>query len=115
MHWDPATGWLWALGSGNLVALDVTGPPDAPRLVPVRTVPLPTSGGHDLAPVYASPGRLWGTITSGVYQYSWADEAFLPFAGQAAISRPGVKSVGDDPVTGRILTAAPEPGGHRRR
>ncbi|MFI5887903.1 DUF6528 family protein [Streptomyces sp. NPDC051554] len=110
VHWDPLTRRLWALGTRSLVALSVTGPPDAPRLTVVQTVALPTSGGHDLSPVHASPGRLWVTTTSAVYQYSPAQNMFLPCPGQARISQPGVKSIGDDPAPGQILTTAPAPG-----
>ncbi|MFI5887890.1 DUF6528 family protein [Streptomyces sp. NPDC051554] len=110
VHWDPLTRRLWALGTRNLVVLAVTGPPDAPHLTPVQSVALPTSGGHDLSPVHSSPGRMWVTTNSGVYQYSPAQNAFVPYPGQDRISHPGVKSIGDDPATGQVLTTAPAPG-----
>ncbi|MEV4436882.1 DUF6528 family protein [Streptomyces sp. NPDC049585] len=110
VHWDPRTGLLWALGSRQLLALDVDGPADDPGLTVVRRVPLPSGGGHDLAPVLTRPGRLWVTTASAVYQYSTTERAFVAYAQQSRISGPDVKSIGDDPRTGRVLVARPERG-----
>ncbi|MEU4212339.1 DUF6528 family protein [Streptomyces sp. NPDC026206] len=110
VHWDPRTRLLWALGSGQLVALRVGGAPEDPALSVVRRVTLPTRGGHDLAPVLGTPGRLWVTTASAVYQYATSQGAFVAYPLQERISVPGVKSVGDDPDTGQVLVARPEPG-----
>ncbi|MFI9202464.1 DUF6528 family protein [Streptomyces sp. NPDC053048] len=110
VHWDPRTRLLWALGSRELVALRVHGPADDPGLSVARRVELPTRGGHDLAPVLGSPGRLWVTTGSAVYQYSTTREAFADYRLRSRISAPGVKSIGDDPNTGRVLVTRPEPG-----
>ncbi len=110
VHWDPRTRLLWAVGSRQLVALEAGGEEDDPTLTVVRRVTLPTRNGHDLAPVLASPGRLWVTTGSAVYQYSTAEQAFVPYALQSRVSAPGIKSVGDDPRTGQVLVTRPEPG-----
>lgn len=110
VHWDPHTGLLWALGSRELIALRVSGPDDDPGLTVVHRTALPTRSGHDLAPVLASPGRLWVTTGSGVYQYATAQRRFVGYPLQSRISAPDVKSIGDDPSTGQILLARPERG-----
>ncbi|WP_242705108.1 DUF6528 family protein [Streptomyces griseocarneus] len=110
VHWDPRTRLLWALGSRQLVALRVGGTPGDPELSVDRRVELPTRGGHDLAPVLSTPGRLWVTTRSAVYQYSTVEEAFVAYPLRSRIDGPDVKSVGDDPDTGRVLVSRPEPG-----
>ncbi|WP_372405943.1 DUF6528 family protein [Streptomyces luteireticuli] len=110
VHWDPGTRLLWALGSRDLIALRVGGPSDDPDLTVVHRTPLPTRNGHDLAPVLGHRGRLWVTTGSAVYQYATARHGFVDYPLRSRISAPGVKSIGDDPATGRILVARPEPG-----
>ncbi|MEU5052864.1 DUF6528 family protein [Streptomyces sp. NPDC021096] len=110
VHWDPRTRLLWALGSRELVALQVGGTPEEPELSVVRRVTLPSRGGHDLAPVLGSRGRLWVTTASAVYQYATSDQEFVSYPLQSRISGPGVKSVGDDPASGQVLVARPDPG-----
>ncbi|MEV5506744.1 DUF6528 family protein [Streptomyces orinoci] len=110
VHWDPDTRLLWALGSRELIALRVDGPSDDPGLTVVHRTALPTRQGHDLAAVAKSPGRLWVTTASAVYQYATRQRKFVTYPLQSRISAPDVKSIGDDPATGQILVARPEPG-----
>ncbi|MFI0737610.1 DUF6528 family protein [Streptomyces sp. NPDC021100] len=110
VHWDPRTRLLWALGSRELVALRVEGPADDPGLVVVHRSALPTRDGHDLAPVLGTKGRLWVTTGTAVHQYATGRHRFVDYPLSSRISAPGVKSIGDDPATGRILMARPEPG-----
>ncbi|WP_229844733.1 DUF6528 family protein [Streptomyces cinnamoneus] len=110
VHWDPRTQLLWALGNRQLIAMEVGGEPEDPELTVVRQVTLPSRGGHDLAPVLGSRGRLWVATASAVYQYATSEREFVSYPLQARISGPGVKSVGDDPRTGQVLVARPEPG-----
>ncbi|MEV7025518.1 DUF6528 family protein [Kitasatospora sp. NPDC093558] len=107
VEWDRHTGLLWALGHDTLTALTVGGTPDAPTLTAVRDVPLPDRGGHDLAPVLAAPGRFWVSTLHGLWEYDTGDGGFTPvrFADRAA--ERDIKSVGDEPGTGRLLTVAP--------
>ncbi|MFI9723047.1 DUF6528 family protein [Streptomyces sp. NPDC052396] len=110
VHWDPHTRLLWALGSRELVALRVDGPSDDPGLTVLHRITLPTRQGHDLAAVAGSPGRLWVTTASAVYQFATKQRRFVSYPLQSRVSAPDVKSIGDDPVTGQILVARPEPG-----
>ncbi|MFJ8041978.1 DUF6528 family protein [Kitasatospora sp. NPDC096147] len=107
VHWDGARGLLWALGSTELTALRPGGTPAAPTLTPVRTVALPGLGGHDLAPAPGTPGRLWIAARDRVWQYDPADDGFTPQPLPAGGGQ--VKSIDQDPATGRLMTVSPEP------
>lgn len=105
VFWDGQDELLWALGGRELVALRVEGRPDRPVLREVRRTALPSRNGHDLQPVATRPGRLWVTTDTGVYQYSPSRDEFLQdYPGAERISVAGVKSVGDLPRTGEVLT-----------
>ncbi|WP_190131517.1 DUF6528 family protein [Streptomyces mashuensis] len=110
VHYDPRTRLLWALGAQELLGLRVGGAPDGPDLEVAERVALPSRNGHDLAPVFAAPGRFWVTTASAVYQYATGQRAFVPYALRSRVNAPGVKSIGDDPRTGQVLVARPEPG-----
>ncbi|CAL9445255.1 hypothetical protein SUDANB99_02328 [Streptomyces sp. enrichment culture] len=103
VQWDERLRVLWALGRDRLVALR----PYGSGLRQVESVPLPSRGGHDLGQVARDPDRLWVTTNTAVYQYVKSRRAFVR---DARVSRPLVKAVGDDPLTGRVLSTAPEPG-----
>ncbi|MFD0275083.1 DUF6528 family protein [Kitasatospora sp. NPDC127111] len=111
VHWDGRTGLLWAVGDDLLTALRVGGTPAVPVLTVVRSVALPESGGHDLAPVLAAPGRFWVSTATHLWQYDPAGGRFtrVRLGGEAA--ERDLKSVGDEPGTGRLLTAAPDHAG----
>jgi hypothetical protein len=108
VHYDPATRLLWVLGDTELTAYRITGSGAEPGLTPVRSTALPDSEGHDLGPVLSSPGRLWVTTGEHVWQYSPALDTFSPV--RLAGDGRGVKSIGDDPRSGRILAASPSDG-----
>ncbi|MFJ9951249.1 DUF6528 family protein [Kitasatospora sp. NPDC091207] len=111
VHWDARTRLLWAVGDDTLTALRVGGTPAAPVLTAVRSVALPDPGGHDLAPVLAAPGRFWVSTAAHLWQYDPAGSGFTRVRlGDEAAER-DVKSVGDEPGTGRLLTAAPDHAG----
>ncbi|QGV80170.1 DUF6528 family protein [Streptomyces ficellus] len=111
LQWDAARRVLWALGGDRLVALEVGGTTAAPTLTVTSEARLPTPHGHDLGQVAGDPDRLWVSSGSAVYQYVKSTGAFLrDYPGAAAISRARVKAVGDDPVTGQVLSTVPERG-----
>ncbi|HLK43672.1 MAG TPA: DUF6528 family protein [Thermoleophilia bacterium] len=110
VYWDQARGVLWAVGYSDLVALQVGGTTSAPTLTLVLRVALPDPSGHDLDRVAADPSRLWVTTGGHVWQYDADAGQFVGYAGRSAIDTAGVKSVGDNPLTGRVLTVQPEPG-----
>ncbi|MEY9967084.1 hypothetical protein ABIA33_005149 [Streptacidiphilus sp. MAP12-16] len=108
VQWDDVRRRLWVLGQHQLLALRVGGTAAHPRLTATHIVDLPEQGGHDLATVEGNPDRLWVTTGGRVRQYSIPDDAFVPYVGQQGIDRSGVKSVGDSPVTGQVLTVTPD-------
>jgi hypothetical protein len=110
VQWDEANNTLWALGETQLVGLKLDGSDAEPEVSTGVTVNLPDTGGHDLAAVARDRNRLWVSTTHHVRQYSISDDAFVGYPGQAGIDRAGVKSVGDDPATGRVLTVTPQSG-----
>ncbi|MFJ8693595.1 DUF6528 family protein [Streptomyces roseolilacinus] len=111
LEWDERLGVLWALGGDRLVALRAGREDGRPVLRQVDRVPLPDPGGHDLGQVARRPDRLWVSTGGAVYQYVKSRRAFVrDYPGAAAVSRPRVKSVGDEPRTGRILSTVPERG-----
>ncbi|WP_441249081.1 DUF6528 family protein [Kitasatospora sp. McL0602] len=101
VQWDADRRLLWVLSDRALTAF-TTG--DA--LAPVRSVPLPTPGGHDVGP--AAPDRLWVTTNRHVYQYSIPADAFVRYPGDRSIDGPGIKSIGSDSRSGEILTVNPD-------
>ncbi|MER7752001.1 DUF6528 family protein [Kitasatospora sp. NPDC097643] len=108
VQWDERTGLLWALGDEELTALRVGGTPAAPTLTVARTTPLPESGGHDLAPVLAAAGRFWISTSTGLWRYDPAADHFTPVHLSDPDAERNVKSIGDEPGTGRLLTTAPD-------
>ncbi|HEX6357601.1 DUF6528 family protein [Actinophytocola sp.] len=107
--WDDKRKVLWALGTNDLVALRVGGTPAAPTLTPVRVVPLPSVGGHDLQPVPGAPDQLWVTTESEVLRFNKSSGTFARrYPGASVISEPHVKSVTTNARTGRVLTASPQ-------
>ncbi|WP_349362025.1 DUF6528 family protein [Streptomyces sp. H27-C3] len=109
LHWDANGGLLWALGTRVLMALAVEGSARHPRLTPVRTLPLPEPGGHDLSPVPGAPGRMWLSTRTRVHQFSVRRSEFTPGSWWLRLDRLSIKSVSQNRLTGRILTVSPDP------
>ncbi|MGW7445446.1 DUF6528 family protein [Kitasatospora sp. NPDC054795] len=108
VHWDGRSGLLWVLGDTSLSALRVGGTEAAPTLTAVRSSPLPGHGGHDLAGVLAAPGQFWVTTLTGLWRFDPATDRFTAVHLADPAAERDVKSVGDEPHTGRLLTVAPE-------
>jgi hypothetical protein len=61
--------------------------------------------------VARDPDRLWVSTGTAVHQSVKSRRAFVrDHPGAAAVSRARVKAVGDDPLTGQVLSTVPEPG-----
>lgn len=104
--WDPRRKVLWAIGDDHLVSLKVGGTPAAPTLTEADRVTLPSQGGHDLSPVYGDRDKLWITTNSGVYRYAKSKKAFTT----GSLNLPGVKAIGNNPVTNQVLLTRPKQG-----
>ncbi|MFF7455459.1 DUF6528 family protein [Kitasatospora sp. NPDC008115] len=111
VHWDQRARLLWALGDDALTALRVGGTAAAPALTAERTVPLPEPGGHDLSPVLAEPGRLWVSTAGHLWRFDPAADRFTRVRLGSEGAERDIKSVGDEPRTGRLLIAAPDHAG----
>ncbi len=108
LQWDPERRRLWALGDEELVAVQVSGPPDAPVVQADTSVRLPTPYGHDLQPVYGNRDRMWVSTGSDVYQFVKSTGAFdANYPGSESIRRAHVKSVGSIP-NGPVVSTIPD-------
>ncbi|MFK8907208.1 DUF6528 family protein [Streptomyces sp. YS-3] len=108
--WDTGSGLLWALGDRLLVGLAVEGGAASPRLTAARTLTLPETGGHDLARALGTDSAMWLSTSTHVRRFALRTGAFVTYTDQAAVDRPSVKSISQNPATGRLLTVSPEPG-----
>ncbi|GGE02620.1 hypothetical protein GCM10010911_72080 [Paenibacillus nasutitermitis] len=105
--WDPLKNVLWAVGDNDLVALLVQGSPAAPTLKESFKVALPSSGGHELQPVYGNKDRLWVSSDTLVYQYIKSTKTWSStYSGASSISRAGVRSVGNQ-LSGQAVETVP--------
>jgi hypothetical protein len=107
--WDPARTVLWVLGMWDLVGLAVRLTSGVPPVVQeVRRVPLPKGGGHDLDHALRSPGQFWLSTGSNVLRFDPGTGSFLAVTDIPPDQQEGVKSVGDQPGTGRLLSVRPD-------
>ncbi|MFD0854565.1 DUF6528 family protein, partial [Actinomadura adrarensis] len=92
-------------------SLKVGGTDAAPTLTELTRTPLPTYGGHDLAPVYGDRDRLWITTNSAVYQYEKSTDTFSStYRFAEDVDLPIVKAVGNHPATKQVLLTRPKAG-----
>ncbi|MFK7692465.1 DUF6528 family protein [Paenibacillus sp. HJGM_3] len=106
--WDPQRQVLWAAGDDALVSLRVAGSDAAPALEEAERIALPTKHAHAVEPVYGNPDRLWVASGSQVYQYVKSTKSFdSAYPGREAISRVGVKSIGNQP-SGEVVETVPD-------
>ncbi|GGE02697.1 DUF6528 family protein [Paenibacillus nasutitermitis] len=109
--WDPQRQVLWAVGNDHLIALEINGTDADPIIRETVNVALPTRHGHDLQPVEGDSDRLWVSTGSRVYQFVKSSNTFdSDYPGQEAISRVGVKSVGNQP-SGQVVQTVPKTSG----
>ena len=96
--WDPEMEVLWALGRNRLYAFEIT---KSHNLVENEelSIDLPTSGGHDLQPVYGKPDWFWVTTVSHVYQVNKkTKEVSTRYPGWVTLSlTSNVKGIGNFP------------------
>jgi hypothetical protein len=99
--WDAERDRLWALGTKELVLIEVRSPAQGGvELTVDKKWPLPTSGGHDLFPMRDSR-YLFVTTNTHVYRYDTKEGRFEPLPKLA--EQPKVKSIDQHPRTGQIV------------
>jgi hypothetical protein len=105
--WDTGLGRLWALGSDELLLVDIGNEPTGPTLRVDQRIELPTPGGHDLSRSRETP-ILFVTTNKHVYRFDTRDGRFSP--DPVLADQPKVKSVSEHPQTGEIVyhQGAPE-------
>lgn len=109
--WDERREVLWAVGWDILTAYTVTlnsdGSIDVRENTNLRTV-IPSTGAHDLAPVYGTENELWISTWDCVYRFKTDTMTFsTDYKGHEATNVPNVKGIGnfDD---GTILYIYPD-------
>lgn len=98
--WDPNLKRLWALGSDELLLVDVGVKPTASKLKVEKRIELPSAGGHDLWQS-REPSTLFVTTNEHVYRFNKKDERFTLH--RVLADQLKVKSVCDHPQTGEIV------------
>jgi hypothetical protein len=97
--WDQDRELLWALGTHELLLVQVRDRDDKTELVVTDRRKLPTAGGHDLSPA-RDKRYLYVTSNTAVYRFDTTQkrfEAFKPLAESIAI-----KSIDEHPISGTI-------------
>lgn len=98
--WDVDRNRLWALGTKELLLIELRGKDEGIELIVDKKWALPTAGGHDLAP--AKDQRfLLVTTNTRVYRFDTKEGQFelLP----KLAKQPSVKSIDQHPQTGMIV------------
>lgn len=99
-YWDAKRERLWALGTHELLLIELRDVSSELQIVIEEKWPLPSEGGHDLSP--AREGRhLNITTETHVYRFDTEAKTFAPFAPLA--DQADIKSLAEHPETGRIL------------
>lgn len=97
--WDAGRKRLWALGTHELLLVDVRENDGKTELAVDKRWNLPTPGGHDLSPT--RDGNLFITSNTAVYRFDTTAEKFEPFKPLAESI--AIKSIDEHPTTGAIV------------
>jgi hypothetical protein len=98
--WDADQKRLWALGTHELLRIDLRELAGTLELAIDDRWTLPTRGGHDLLSA-RDPRVLFVTTNSAVYQFDRQSHKFQPFTPLADHAE--VKSIDEHPATGQIV------------
>ncbi|MEM7474720.1 MAG: DUF6528 family protein [Planctomycetota bacterium] len=98
--WDKQLKRLWALGSDELLLVDIGKDRKTTKLNVEKRIQLPTPGGHDLSPT-REQAIMHVTTNKHVYRFNKDDASFSPAPILADL--PKVKSVSENPDSGRIV------------
>jgi hypothetical protein len=98
--WNSADKRLWALGSDELLEVELSGSGEGTKLVAKRRWKLPTAGGHDLSPTRDGKA-LCVTTNTRVYRFELESGEFAPYDGLS--DAPHVKSVDEHPALERAV------------
>ncbi|MBL8793132.1 MAG: hypothetical protein JNM56_04445 [Planctomycetia bacterium] len=97
--WDAGRKRLWALGTTELLLIELRSKEQSVEFAVEKKWELPTSGGHDLYPA-ADPGILFVTTIPRVYRFDTREGAFAP---QPTVAEERhIKSIDQHPRTRQI-------------
>lgn len=104
--WDSELGILWALSNTEIVAYEIGGTQESPKLNLIKgfgtVIP---GGGHDMSPVLGDSDKLWVTSRS-IYEYDKFKNKLTDVCqGYPILSASGIKSIGKS-YNGMIIRAA---------
>jgi len=98
--WDKKLKRLWALGSDELLLVDIGDAKNEAKLAVDQRIKLPTPGGHDLSQS-RNESVLFVTTSKHVYRFNKKDRSFT--SDPTLADQPKVKSVSEHPQTGEIV------------
>ncbi len=98
--WDKKRNRLWALGTDELLLVDVRGAKADTTLAVEQRIKLPTPGGHELSQSRDEP-VLFVTTNQHAYRFSKEKHTFTPDPTLA--DQPKVKSISQHPKTGELV------------
>ena len=105
VHWDNEFGVLWAMGTREIVAYEISGTPESPKMVRIEGLGCNIgSGGHDFSAIPDESGLFWFSSTSVRIFDKYENKLISDYTGNGNISAKSVKSICELP-DGRIIRA----------
>jgi hypothetical protein len=98
--WDAKSSRLWALGTQELLRVELIGAGLKTQLRIEARFALPTPGGHDLSPTRDGRSLLVSSDTH-VYGFDLATDRFSPY--EPLRESPGIKSVHEHPTSPAVV------------
>ena len=107
VYWDNEFGILWAMGSNEIIAYEISGTPEKPIMTRIEGfgcgIP---SGGHDFSPMTTESGLYWISTSSVQIFNKYENRIISDYNGKTIISASAVKSICGLPDGGVIRTVA---------
>ena len=105
VHWDSEFGVLWAMGSKEIIAYEISGTPESPKMVRIEGLGCNIgSGGHDFSAIPNENGLYWFSTSSVRIFNKYENKLISDYTGNGNISVKSVKSICELP-DGRIIRA----------
>jgi hypothetical protein len=105
VHWDNEFGVLWAMGTREIIAYEISGTPESPKMVRIEGLGCNIgSGGHDFSAIPNENGLYWFSTSSVRIFNKYENKLISDYTGNGNISVKSVKSICELP-DGRIIRA----------
>ena len=105
VHWDNEFGVLWAMGTREIIAYEISGTPDSPKMTRIEGLGCDIgSGGHDFSAIPNENGLFWFSSSSVRIFDKYENKLISNYPGSGIISTKSVKSICGLP-DGRIVRA----------